>query len=63
MILELLWPQLSVGGIIAFDEGYDDEFPGEGIAAIEFLNKNEIKYSSHSFPWARQPMLYIKKLQ
>jgi len=62
VILESLWPQISTGGIVALDEGYHDEFPGEGIAALEFINKDNIKYSMHSFPYARQPMYYIKKL-
>lgn len=38
--LNYLWPQLSVGGIILFDEYGSEDWPGETKAVDEFLKKN-----------------------
>lgn len=61
LILDCVWKRLSPGGIIAFDEGYHDRYPGEGQAAIEFFEKIEGKYKAECFPYSRQPMYYIQK--
>jgi hypothetical protein len=53
---------LSPGGIVALDEGYHDRFPGEGTAAQEFLRALPPgRFELGTIPFARQPMLYIKK--
>jgi hypothetical protein len=62
--LEYLANHLSHGGIIAFDQGLSHLWPGEGQAMIEFLSNrsgNRFKMISPSF--ARQPNLYIVKVQ
>lgn len=61
VILENIWERVAPGGIIAFDEGYHDRFPGEGIAAQEFFKKIEGRFDIKSFPYARQPMFYLVK--
>ena len=63
LILDSAWERLSPGGIIAFDEGYYHAYPGEGTAAIEFLNLSRMagKFTLHSFSYARQPMFYLVK--
>ncbi len=61
IILEQCWPRLSKGGIIVFDEGYHDRFPGEGQALQEFLESIHFECEMGHIPFARQPMLYIKK--
>jgi hypothetical protein len=61
VILETCWPRLSKGGIVVFDEGYHDRFPGEGQALQEFLDTNPGIAETGHIPFARQPMLYLKK--
>lgn len=62
LALEACWPRLMPGGIIAFDEGYHDRFPGEGAAAQEFLATKAGQYRSGHIHYARQPMFWIEKL-
>ncbi|WP_394846373.1 TylF/MycF family methyltransferase [Pendulispora brunnea] len=61
LVLSEVWPRLSPGGIIALDEGYHDRFPGEGIAAQEFLAAHQGQCNVGAIPFARQPMFYIQK--
>ncbi|HXU26902.1 MAG TPA: class I SAM-dependent methyltransferase [Bacteroidia bacterium] len=61
IILQECWDRLSPKGIIVFDEGYHDRFPGEGQALMEFVKTIEGKYDSGHIPFARQPMLWIQK--
>jgi hypothetical protein len=60
-ILPAVWPRLAVGGIVILDEAYDDIFPGEGQALQEFLPSIAGQFTCHSIPFARQPMMYLKK--
>ena len=57
--LEQFWPRLAPGGIAVFDEGYDDQFPGEGAAVNEFFQGKNCEFGS--FPFSRQPMLWVRK--
>ena len=59
--LKYCWPRLSVGGKMVFDEGYDDTFPGEGVALQEFLQKIPGQYLMGAVPFARQPMIWVEK--
>lgn len=61
LALDLCWDMLAPGGVIAFDEGYHDSYPGEGIARNEFLKTIPNRYECGSFPFARQPMCWIRK--
>ena len=61
VILEECWPRLSVGGLVVFDEGYHDRFPGEGQAMQEFLQTISGQYEMRHIRFARQPILWLKK--
>ena len=61
LALELCWDRVASGGVVAFDEGYHDRFPGEGAAAQEFLAKIPGQYTCGHFPFARQPMFWVRK--
>jgi hypothetical protein len=61
LVLELCWDRVPPGGMIAFDEGYHDRYPGEGAAVQEFLPKVAGQYEAGHFVFARQPMLWIRK--
>ncbi len=56
--LEVLWPRLSVGGIVIFDEYGMHDWPGETQAVDEFFRDSvEIK----TLPWTNAPGGYIVK--
>ena len=59
--LKLCWPRLAPGGVVAFDEGYHDRYPGEGAALQEFLQTIPGQYGCGHFHFTRQPMLWIEK--
>lgn len=60
-VLDKVWRKVSQGGIIAFDEGLSDHFPGEGQAFVEFFDRHPGEFEMRSLPFARQPMFYIVK--
>lgn len=60
LVLERCWSRLSPGGVVVFDQGYHDRFPGEGAAFAEWAEGRE-DFEAHSFPFARQPMSWIRK--
>ena len=60
-ILECLHPRLAKGGVFIFDEWNNERFPGEGVAANEFLAKFGAEYSVESVHAARQPTLVMRK--
>jgi len=62
-IFELLSNKLSVGGIIAFDEGSYDKFSGEGKAMNEFFLKNKHKYKKINLKKFYQPDVYLKRIR
>ena len=53
---------LMPGGLIVFDQWNDPRWPGEGIAANEFLRKYSDVFEVISVQTARQPNLVLKKL-
>lgn len=61
IVLDKVWERISHGGIMAFDEGLSDTFPGEGQAFVEFLKSKSGQFQMRSLPFARQPMFYIIK--
>jgi hypothetical protein len=60
-IMKSVWQQLAVGGLVVFDEGYDEIFPGEGTALQEFLRTVPGQFECHHIAFSREPMLYIQK--
>jgi hypothetical protein len=62
-ILECVHPRLSKGGIFIFDEWNNERFPGEGVAANEFLARFGDEYAVESVPQARQPTMVMRKLK
>ncbi len=63
LILELLHPRLSKGGIFALDEWNYKDYPGEGIAANEFLAEYSDYYDVRHISGTRQPTLVLKKVK
>jgi hypothetical protein len=62
LILELMHPRLSVGGIFAFDEWNDAEFPGETVAVREFLEAHGGVYLQEQMCTSTQPSLILRKI-
>ena len=62
-ILNLLNRKLSVGGIIAFDEGKRGKRFGETKAMNEFFIRNKKKYKKILFKKFYQPDVYLKKIR
>ena len=62
-ILDLLNSKLSVGGIIAFDEGTLSKNSGEGKAIHEFYLQNKSKYKKVILKKFYQPDIYLKKIK
>ena len=61
-ILETLNSKISRGGIIAFDEAQNKNNKSEGIAMMEFFNKNKSKYKLVKLDKNYQPdTILIKK--
>ena len=62
-ILETLNSKISKGGIIAFDEAQNNNNKSEGIAMMEFFNKNKRKYKLIKLDKNYQPdAMLIKKI-
>lgn len=61
-VLALLDPRLSVGGKFVFDEWNHQHYPGEGIAANDFLARNRSHYVAEHVTGARRPTLTLTKL-
>ena len=62
-ILETLNNKISKGGIIAFDEAQNKNNKSEGIAMMEFFNKNKRKYKLIKLDKNYQPdAILIKKI-
>ena len=62
-VLSHMHPRLTKGGLMVFDEWNYDNFPGEGLAVNEFLDKFSNKYHVESVPFTRQPSLVLKKIK
>lgn len=54
-------PRLSKGGVFVLDEWNMDSFPGESIAAREFLNIHGSSYSVEHIRGANQPSMLLVK--
>ena len=63
LILEKLHPRLSKGGLFVMDEWNYDQWPGESLAAREFLDTHGDSYEMLSVCNARQPSLVLKKIK
>jgi hypothetical protein len=63
IILNLLHPHLSKGGVFVLDEWNYENFPGEGIAVTEFLHSFGDAYEMQSIQNTRQPSLLIRKIK
>lgn len=58
--LETLWPRVSRGGVLLFDEYGIPDWPGETQAVDEFLeDKPGLKLDT--FPWTNAPAAYLVK--
>jgi hypothetical protein len=58
--LEVLWPRLSRGGIMLFDEYGIPDWPGETQAVDEFLN-SRLSLKLQTLPWTNAPAAYLVK--
>ena len=63
LILQSLHPRLMKGGMFVFDEWNADNYPGEGVAANEFLREFGEFYEVRAVKMARQPTMVIKKIK
>lgn len=61
LVLKTVWNRLAGGGVVAFDEGLADGYPGEGQAFVEFFEQHQQEFTMKNIPFARQPMFYIIK--
>lgn len=59
--LSYIHHRLAKGGVIIFDEWNYEDFPGEGVAVNEFLDKHGNAYELHHVLHSRQPSMYIRK--
>ena len=58
--LESLWPRISRGGILLFDEYAIEDWPGETLAVDEFIaDKQDLKLKT--FSWTNTPGAYLIK--
>lgn len=56
--LEALWPKVSRGGVVLFDEYSIPDWPGETRAVDEFIaDKPELRLKT--FPWTNAPAAYL----
>jgi hypothetical protein len=62
LILDYVHPRIVAGGLIIFDEWNMATYPGEGVAANEFLSKNGAFYKPRAIPGVRQPTLILERL-
>ena len=62
LILEEIAERIMPGGMIVFDQWNDERWPGEGMAANEFLAEHSSKFEVKSVQHARQPNLVLKRV-
>lgn len=63
LILKELHPRLSKGGVFVLDEWNSENFPGEGVAVNDFLQKYGDYYAQEHIPNTRQPTLLLRKIK
>lgn len=59
--LECLWPRISKGGVVLFDEYAIKDWPGETRAVDEFL-VNKPEQTIKTFNWTNAPAAYLVKV-
>jgi hypothetical protein len=59
--LDFLWPLLSRGGVMIFDEYSIPDWPGETKAVDEFFDKIKQKNRLKKFAWTNAPAAYLVK--
>lgn len=57
--LDFLGRRLAVGGMIVFDEAISQDWPGETVALLEFLEKRGGGYRMEANKLCRQPVMYL----
>lgn len=62
LVLDQMHPRLMKGGVFILDEWNFEVWPGEGIAANEFLAEHHHEYAVEHVPQTRQPTLILRKL-
>ncbi|MEJ0037607.1 MAG: TylF/MycF/NovP-related O-methyltransferase [Gammaproteobacteria bacterium] len=60
-ILDACHSRLSSGGVVVFDEWNHEKFPGETVAARDFLDAHAGEYRPVHVANARQPSMYLVK--
>ena len=63
LILEHMHDRLVTGGLFVLDQWSDERWPGEGLAAKEFLDDEAHRYKMRHVKNARQPTLVLEKLE
>ena len=63
LILRSLHPRLVKGGAFVLDEWNDPMYPGEGVAANEFLNEYSEYYQAEALPHTRQPNMVLRRIK
>jgi len=61
LALDLLHERLSSGGLFVFDEWNYETYPGETLAAREFLARFGDRYEMQNVRYTRQPSLALRK--
>ncbi len=61
VVLEHIAPRVMPGGLIVFDEWNYSNFPGEGLAANEFLAAHREEFVVEAPPNTRQPSLALRR--
>lgn len=62
VIMSELWRSLTIGGLMVFDQWNMSEFPGEGIAVNEFVEKSSGALEILKPPFTRQPTLALRRI-
>jgi hypothetical protein len=62
-ILKQMHPRLMKGGVFVFDEWNIDRYPGEGVAANEFMQEFGDYYQAESIMHTRQPTMLLRKIK
>lgn len=62
VIMSELWKSLTIGGLMVFDQWNMSEFPGEGVAVNEFVEKSAGSLEVVKPPFTRQPTLALRRI-
>jgi len=57
--LRFIKNRIVSGGLIAFDQALTNSWKGEGIALVEFLDKNFSDYDMEIIPFSREPTIIL----